>query len=164
MNVMNRLLVVAASVLAIFFGYSAVAKSPFQVIEFEFPLAPEWVSCLGEPVSGYVWVTLKSREFETPSGNYHYIEYWIFDAEWIGQDTSRVWLGKGQSPGTVHTAKGEVGQWTSRELARPVVGDGPKFRYNMRFKYTVNANGDLKVFYEPPVPLDDWIRCLGPKD
>jgi len=164
MNLTKKLVVLMVAVFVTLLGASVAAKSPWQTTEFDFLHGPEYVSCLGEEVTVHNWITIRFREFETLSGNYHYIEYWTWDAEWIGQDTGRVWLGNGKSPGTIHAAKGEVGQWTSRELARPIIGDGPKFRYNQRFKYTVNANGDLKVFYEAPAPLDDLVHCLGPND
>ena len=165
MHLNKKVAVLAAAAFATLLGSSAVAKSQWQIIELDYGYPPEYVSCLGEHVSSYYWVTLRYREFETPSGNSHYIEYWTWESEYVGQVTGRVWLGKGQSPGTSHVAKGEVSQWTSRELARPVVGDGPKFRYNLRFKVTVNANGELKVFYEEPsFALDDTVRCLGSND
>ena len=141
-----------------------MAKSQWQIDEFDFINPAEYVSCLDEHVSQHVWVTTRYREFETPSGTSHYIEHWTWDAEWIGQLTGNVWIGYGRSPGSFHAGKGEVGQWTTRELAIPVVGDGPKFRYNQRFKYTFNANGDLKVLHEPPLALDDWVRCVGSGD
>jgi hypothetical protein len=164
MKLFRNYVVLAAALLITVIGSSAMAKSMWQIIEFDNPIEPGYVSCLGEEVGGYIWVTIRSREFETPSGNFHYIEYWTWEAEWLGETTGRVWLGDGKSPGAFNAAKGEVGQWTSRELARPIAGDGPRFRYNVRFKYAVNANGDLRVFYEPPEALNDWIRCLGPKD
>ena len=157
-------IIVVAAMLAILSGSSAVAKSAWQTIEFDYPMGPEYVSCLGEPLYVHTWVTMRYREFETPSGNYHYIEYWNWEDEWIGEETGRAWLGEGKSPGSFHAANGEVGQWTSSGMARPIIGDGPKLRYNQRFKYAVNANGDLRVFYEPPESLNDTIRCLGRKE
>ena len=156
--------VILAAAFVVLLGSTAVAKSMWQTDSFDEPVDIGYVGCLGEELAGHVWFTIRYREFETPTGNSHYIEYWTWDAELIGQATGRVWLSKGKSPGSFHAAKGEVGQWTSNELAIPVVGEGPRLRYNQRFKYTVNANGELKVFFTPPESLSDWFRCLGPKD
>ena len=164
MKLTRDYVVLAAALFATLLGSSAMAKSMWQTMQFDFSYPPEYVSCLGEEMSSHVWATVRYREFETPKGNSHYIEYWTWEQDWMGETTGRAWLGEGASPGSFHAARGEVGQWTSRELARPVIGDGPKFRYNLRFKYTVNANGDLTVFYTYPEALDDQIRCLGPKD
>lgn len=164
MKLTKKLVVLVAAMFATLLASSAVAKSPWQILEEEWEFEAGYADCLSEVVSVHYWVTIRFREFETPSGNIHYIEYLTWEGEWVGQSTGRVWLEKGQSPGSSQVAKGEVGQWTSRGLAEPVVGDGPKFRYNQRYKYTVNANGELKVSFEPPEVFADWIRCLGPKD
>ena len=164
MKMTKILAVIIAAAFATLFGFSAVANGMWQIDEFDEPVDIGYVSCLGEELAGHVWFTIKYREFETPSGNSHYIEYWAWDSELVGQATGRVWLGKGKSPGSFQAAKGEVGQWTSNELAIPVVGKGPRLRYNQRFKYTVNANSELKVFFEPPADLSDWFRCIGPKE
>ena len=162
MKLTRNAVVLVAALFATLFGSSAMAESMWQTMEDDWAMEPEYIDCLGEVVSGHTWVTIKYREFETKKGSYHYIEHWTWVDEWIGEETGRVWLGEGFSPGSFHTAKGDVGQWTSHGVALPVVGDGPMFRYNARFKYAVNANGDLRVLYTP----GDWsdvIRCLGPK-
>ena len=164
MKITKKFIVMLAASLPILSGSSAVAKSMWQTIEFDEPSGITYVGCLGEEVSSYVWYSIRYREFETPSGTSHYVAYWRWDAEMVGLATGRVWLSEGRSPESVHAAQGEVGQWTSNELAIPVVGDGPRLRYNMRLKYTFNANGELKVLALPPDDLNDWFRCLGPKD
>ena len=164
MKLIKNAVVLLAASFAAMLGSSAAATSMWQTLEFDEPSPITYVGCLGEEVSGHVWYSIRYREFDTPSGNSHYIEYWTWDAEMIGLATGRVWLSKGKSPGSFHAAKGEAGQWTSSELAIPVVGDGPRLRYNMRFKYTFNANGELKVLALPPDDVNDWFRCLGPKD
>jgi hypothetical protein len=171
MNLTKKLVVLMVAVFVTFLGSSVAAKNPFQVTYDEvFIDPPVYISCLDEPVSAHVLITIRYREFETPSGNYHRISYWTWDSVWTGEWTGRVWHGKGQSPDSMLVRDWDVlrgvMQWTSRELARPVpvedIEDGPKFRYNQRFKITYNENGDLKVLYEPPVSIADWIRCLGP--
>jgi hypothetical protein len=161
MKLTRNEVVLVAALFAILAGSSAMAKSNWQTMEFDYPLGPEYIDCLGEELSVYTWATIKYREFETQSGTYHYIEHWTWEDEWIGQETGRVWFGEGKSPGSFHAAKGEVGQWASSGMARPIVGEGPNIRYNQRFKYTFNANGDLRVFFEPPESLNDTIRCVG---
>jgi hypothetical protein len=163
MKLTKRPVVLMATVVATLLGSSALADSLWQIDEFDYAGGPEYVSCLGEEVSWYTWGTIRFREFETPSHNSHYIEHWTWDVIWMGEDTGRVWFAEGQSPGSFHAAKGEVGQWTSQEMAWPAEGDGPMFRYNQRFKYTFDANGELRVFFEPPADISDWIKCLGPK-
>ena len=126
MNLTKKTAILAAAVFATLLGSSAVANSQWQIDEFDFVNPAEYVSCLGEHVSAHVWVTIRYREFETPSGTSHYIEYYTWDAEWIGQLTGNVWISYGRSPGSFHGGKGEVGQWNSRELAIPVVGGWPQ--------------------------------------
>ena len=155
---------ILAAAIATILGSSAIAKGMWQTVEFDEPFDIGYVSCLGEELSGHVWFSIRYREFETPSGNSHYIDSWTWNSELVGQATGRVWLGKGGSPDSIQAAKGEVNQYTSHEIAFPVVGKGPRLRFNQRFKYTVNANSELKVLFEPPENLSDWFRCLGQKD
>jgi len=156
--------VILAAAFATLLGSFAVAKSMWQTVEFEEFLDIGYVGCLGEDLTSHYWITIRYREFQTPSGTSHYIDHWTWDGELVGQATGRVWLSTGGSAGSIQAAAGEVSQWTSNEVAIPVVGEGPRLRYNQRFKYTVNANGELKVFAAPPDSLSDWFRCLGPKD
>lgn len=151
------------TVVSTFVGSNALADSLWQVAEFNYAAGPVHVTCLGEEMSWYTWGTIRFREFETQSRNTHYIEHWTWDSIWMGEDTGRVWFAEGQSPGSFHSTKGEVGQWTGQERAWPAEGDGPMFRYNQRFKYTLDANGELRVLSEPPADINDLIRCLGPK-
>jgi hypothetical protein len=140
----------------------AVAKSGWQIDEFSDSWS-EYVSCLGEFVTEDFSFTVKFREFETPSGTYHYVESWSWIGTWVGHDTGRVWIEQGHSPGAFVVAKGEVGQYTGHAKVIPVEGDGPELRYNRIFKYTINANGDMTVFLESPPP-GIQARCLGPKE
>lgn len=164
MNVTRISVVFLAAAFSTLVGSSAVAKSMWQTVEFEEFLDIGYVSCLGEELASHYWITITYRELGTPGGTFHYIDHWTWDGELIGQATGRVWLSTGRSAGSTQAAKGEVSQWTSNELAIPVIGEGPRLRYNQRFKYTVNANGELKVFFAPPDSLSDWFHCLGPKE
>ena len=172
MNLTKKLVVLIVAVFVTLLGSSAAAKSPFQVIYDHWQVGPEYISCLDENVIVDVNATIRFREFETPSGNYHLIEYWTYENYIFGLDTGRVWLDNGRNPGTTlvrdWVVLRGVYQSTSHGLARPIpipeIEDGPKFRYNQRWKITYNENGDLKVLYEPPESLDDWFRCLGPND
>jgi len=162
MKLTERVVALAAAVVACIFGSTTMADSLWQTIELEGDNPPFYLDCLGENVIEHYWVTIVSREFESPSGNSHYIEHWTYDSLWTGEDTGHKWLSQGQSPGSFQVMKGEVGQWTSRARAIPVEEDEPSFRFNTRFKYTVDANGDLRVSYLPPADLNDIFRCLGP--
>jgi hypothetical protein len=155
---------ISTAVFAILLGSSslAVAKSGWEIYEFTDSWS-EYVNCLGEYVDEDFTFTVKFREFETPSGTYHYVESWSWIGTWVGETTGRVWLEEGFSPGAFIVAKGEVGQYTGHAKIIPVEGDGPKLLYNRIFKYTINANGDMTVFLESPAPGIE-ARCLGPKE
>ena len=163
MNILKQF--VWAAVFATLLGSSslAVAKSGWQTEELYFGTWTEYVNCLEETVELDLSFTIKYREFETPSGTYHYVESWSWVGTLVGLDSERVWIEEGFSPGAIVVAKAEVGQWTAHGVAKPVVGDGPRLRYSRRFKYTINANGDLKVEYESPA-FGSQARCLGPKE
>ena len=167
MNLNKRLVVLMTAVFATFIGSLAVSESPFTVEEWNYVEEDVYVSCLGEFVDGEFWVTYKYREFETPSGVTHYVEHFSWYSEYTGQDTGRIWVGKGVSPGAFHTGPEgvpDIGQFTNHEVAKLVVGKGPKIRNYARLKFTVNANGELKVYVEPPVDFSDWLSCVGKGD
>lgn len=167
MNLNKRLVVLMTAVFAACIGFSAVAKSPFIVDEWNDAEEDIYVSCLGEFVDGEFSVVYKYREFETPSGVYHYVEHFSWYSVYTGQSTGRIWVGKGVSPGAFHVGPDgtpDIGQFTNNEVAKLVVGKGPKIRNNARLKVTVNANGELKVLVLPPEDFSDWLSCVGKKD
>lgn len=157
MKMTKKLVAMLATVVASIFGSTIMAANPWQTYEFEDDYT-FYIDCLGENIIAHEWVTVEYRGFDSPSGNSHYIDHWTFEAEWIGEDTERVWLIEGKSPGSFQVMKGEVGQWTSRVKAIPFEGDGPMLMLKNRYKYTVDANGNLRVSYIS----DPDIRCLGP--
>lgn len=160
MKLTKKHVTLVSAMIASLLGSSAMADSNWQTYEFE-DGGTFYVDCLGENITAQNWITVVSREFTSPSanGNYHYIEQWTWDAEWTGDDSGNVWLGEGLSPGSFQVMKGEVGQWTSRVRLIPFEGDGPRIMVKSRFKYTVDANGNLRVSY---VPIQADVRCLGP--
>ena len=162
MKLTKKLVVLLATVVASIFGSTTMADSLWQTIEFE-DGGTFYIDCLGENIIAQNWITVEYREFSSPSGNYHYIEHWTWEGVWTGEDTERVWLAEGLSPGSFQVMKGEVGQWTSRVRIIPYEGDGPRLMLKSRFKYAVDANGNLRVSYEPPNVVNDVVRCLGPK-
>jgi len=162
MNLHKQLAILTAAMFATLIGPLVFAKTPFQTVEFSFSDEGIYIGCLGESVDVHTSVTVRYREFETPSGNYHYVDDWRFDSEWVGVLTGWTWLSKGHSTGVINDGSAYVEQWTGHEMAFPVTGDGPKFRYNQLFKLTVNAKGELKVLKLPPEDINDLIRCLGP--
>ena len=164
MMLKNRLVVLMTAVLATFIGSSAVSQSAFTVEEWHDEIEDIYVSCLGEFVDAEYWLTYRYREFETPSGVIHYVEHFSWYSQYTGQDTSRVWVGKGVSPGAFHTGPDglpDIGQWTNHEMSKLIVGKGPKIRNKARLKFTVNANGELKVLILPPEDFSDWLDCVG---
>ena len=115
----KKCVVLVAAAFVALLGSSAVAKTPWQTFDIDFPIDLGYVDCLSEEVSGHFWATIRTREFETPSGNYHFTEPWTWETVWIGQATGRIWIGRGGSPGGVtNTGKGQVVQFTSHELAK----------------------------------------------
>ncbi len=128
-----------------------------------------YISCLNREVD-VLWtnITITYRDFETPSGNYHYLERWEWDTVFTATDGSGdTWIGTGFSPGTYHAISegGEVTQFTSHDSVRPVGdNDSPSLKYSWVFKYTINANGEVTADFGPPEDMSDWnIRCVGPK-
>jgi len=120
-----------------------------------------YVDCLGENITLVVHVTGSYHEFETPSGTYHLLDNWKIRWEVTGLITGRTWVGKGVSPFQWNAGPGETNQWVSRITVKPLTGDGPVFKFENKFKITVNANGELVVdrpFYEDP---ENVYRCVG---
>jgi hypothetical protein len=116
-------------------------------IDFDFPVS-FFVGCLGESVSGTIYVTTTYHEFDTPSGTHHLIDNWKFRYEFVGDSTLREWIGKGTAPGGGSvTSNGEKFFWTESAHLLPVhvdgIEDGPKWRYNNVVQYRWDENGVL---------------------
>ncbi len=158
----NRKSLIAIAVLSFTSNLAIVPPSVAQT-----PAYPNVeIDCLGETVDIYRYnFETSERLFFTPSGISHLIDYVEWDETWVAQDF-RMWFGHGISPGANNGILGERGvrQFTGHMKLFPVEGnDGPSFQYNLRLKLTANANGEVKVFYQPQ-STDDWnIRCVGPK-
>ena len=78
---------------------TAFANNKTSVSDFDFTfLMP--APCLGENVITHIYVTSRTHDFTTPSGNSHMIDMWDFTFEGVGESTGREWVGRGVAPGT----------------------------------------------------------------
>jgi hypothetical protein len=159
MSLPKRLVLLVSAIFATLLASFAVAKNPFQTMEAENSFSNVYIDCLGETVSGTSYITIKYREFETPSGNYVYVEHWTWTADYLGDTTGRIWFSNAVSPGTQNAGPAATGMYTSVEVAKPVGFKGPTVITHARWKYTVNANGELKVLFGPQFT---GSRCVGP--
>ena len=164
MNVKRALMAVASVMLAMTLYSGAYANNGVEKEEFTFTWSDYYVACLDELVTSHVMVTLKSREFDTPSGIYHKVENWQYTWVITGQSSGNVWIGHGAAPYTeLWYGPGGTLQFGENFVAIPVSGDGPKIREHYRFKATRNANGVRVVLIRDNlgVPPEDWWECFG---
>jgi len=159
----NKFLAIAVALSATLLVSSAAAKNGVEKYEFDIHVPAFYIACLGEHVEINVSVTGKYHEFDTSSGKYHLIDNWQYTWEFSGLLTERTWIGRGATPLVVNIGPGEASQWGESMVARPLTGDGPKFRYFYRFKATVNANGELVVLIDDLDGVDpgDYYQCIG---
>ena len=141
----------------------AWANNGVQRYEFDDALeAPgDYVPCLGENITFTVHVTGTYREFVTESGTYHLLDNWKMAHEFTGVLTGRTWVGKGVSPFSANIGPGQAAQWVAKITAKPLTGDGPMFKFENKFKVTVNANGDLVVDRPFETVAGEIYRCIG---
>jgi hypothetical protein len=161
---LNRRLIAGAAILCAMALHSgASANNGTATYETGFSFNDFYVACLGEMLSGEVSIDGRYHEFDTPSGKYHLIDKWKYTFVLTGLTSGYKWFGSGVSPFVQNIGPGEAFQFQDNWLAKPVVGDGPKIRVHIRFKVTVNANGELVVVIDDAaeVPQEDWYRCLG---
>lgn len=174
MNILKQFFTTAVFAVLLGSGSLAMAKNPnnFSVIELEDNAdnTMVYISCL-ETYVDVLWtnITITYRDFETPSGNYHYIERWDWDTVFTDTVTGDEWVGHGFSPGTDHAivGKDEVIKYTQHETVRPVGdNDGPTLKYVLNIEYNIDEDGNWTLVMGPPDPNDmsTWpIRCVGPK-
>ena len=117
-----------------------------------------YVPCLNEEVFDSFVFRLAYHEFETPSGNVHIVGIWKVTSYWTGVNSGWEWIGRGNSPGAENYKldKGEVVQFVSNYLYKPLSSGAPRVKVQFRLKLTVNANGELVVDR-----FDESFRCLG---
>jgi len=158
----RKLVALAAGVSATLFISAAAANNGIQKYELNIQ-NQHYVDCLGEDVAFDINVIGSYHEFVTASGKYHLVDHWQYTWEFTGLFSGRTWFAHGASPYSLNVGPGETFQWGENVVARPVTGDGPKFRLHFRFKSTVNANGELVVLIDDVDGGDhlDFIQCMG---
>ena len=152
---------------AILFGMAlhsgASANNGTDTYETSLSFSDFYVACLGEMVSADVSIDGLYHEFDTPSGKHHLIDHWKYTVELTGLTTGRKWFGRGGSPLVSNVGPGETLFFQDNWQVRPIFGDGPKIKVHVRFKVTVNANGELVVLNDDAdgVPPEDLYQCFG---
>jgi hypothetical protein len=157
MNLLKRVVVSIMAVSTILIWSNASAGNPFETEEFE-DSGFFYIDCLNE------WVTLdhrgslRWREFETPSGNFHFLETASWEGEWFGNSSSQTWYTRGVYHVGEHMGPNEIIEWTVNMIAKPVSGDGPKLKMYTVFKFIVDANGEIRAEIGT-----EWnqVRCFG---
>jgi hypothetical protein len=161
----RKLVALAAGVSTTLFISAAAANNGIQKYELNFQNST-YVDCLGEYVTFDVNVSASYHEFVTASGKYHLVDHWQYTWEFTGESTGHTWFAQGASPFAQNIGPGQTLQFGENFVARPVTGDGPKFRLHYRVKVTQNANGELVVLMDDVDFLNggnhlDFIQCIG---
>jgi hypothetical protein len=152
----------ALSALTVLVAGGAIAAEPRGMQTYEFPFETDvYVPCLNEYVHDFELITVRSHEFVTQAGAYHWVSNLQSDMTLVGADTDRTWSGVAiaRGPLNVKIGKGEVDQWVVRAVLKPGATGGPMLHLERHYKFTVNANGEL-VVDRPESPIDEWIRCV----
>ena len=150
-----------------FVGPAAAGPSNgIQHTDWEFQLfgGPLYIPCVGESVTGTVHVTTRSHSFDTPSGNFHWVESFYGTVSMYSVDSDNTWIGHFAIPQNqnVKIKQGETFKLVGRENYVPDEGNGRHFFLKYTWIFTVNANGELNVVRELPDPfLFDAVRCVG---
>ncbi len=122
-----------------------------------------YIACLGETVDLQIDIYASYHEFVTPSGRRHVINNW--EEIWMFTSlTGHAWYAKAQSPYQLNVGPefGGTAQFVEVFIAKPLFGDGPKFKLHWNRKITENANGDLVVNFSKPGPdFSDQVQCIG---
>jgi hypothetical protein len=155
----KKVLAAAVGCLAMLNGSSAISGNGMQFDEFE-ASGELYVDCLGEVIAFEERIETATLEFETPSGNYHYIDQWKFYLTATGMTTGRMWFGVLPSPSQFHSGPVTVGQYAIRGVIKGIGKGTPNFAYSGSYKLTVNANGELVVEKDSG---GFSARCLGKK-
>lgn len=163
----RKLVALAAGVSATLFISAAAASNGIQKYEWKKSIPELYVACLGESVAIDINIIGSYHEFETASGKYHLVDHWRYTWEFRSLLTSeRTWFAHGATPFSQNIGPGETVQFGENFVARPVTGNGPKFKLHYRFKVTQNANGELVVLIDDVDLLNggnhlDFIQCIG---
>ena len=159
----RRFIAFLAGFSAMFCFSGAAANNGIQTYQSDIDPAEFYIACLGESVRLEGTIFGRYQEFETPSGNWHLVDNWRYAFEFTGLITGRKWFARGVSPFTQNIGPGGTQQWAENIVAKPVAGDGPMFKIHVNNKVTVNANGELVVFFNTldGVAPEDWYQCMG---
>lgn len=143
---------------------SASANNGIQRYKVYLPDNPGfYVACLNEYVAIRSDISAASHEFDTPSGRFHFFERWDYEWEITGLSSQNTWFARGSWAWPISIGPGQTEQSTENIMAFPVTGDGPKLKMHLRFKITVNANGEIVVYHDDY----DWdqaayfFECFG---
>lgn len=134
---------------------------------FDWPEEGWYIPCLNDTLNGTVYYTVLSHYFETPSGNYHYIESFYGVGYIYSKTTGNTWTQRFKFPinGNVILGKGETSRYKGSLVYVPDEGDGRVWFTEQSYILVVNANGELKVERESPPPgsefVADYTRCAG---
>ena len=136
-----------------------------QTTDWEFQMfgGPLYIQCLGESVTGTVYVTTRSHSFETPSGNFHMVESFHGIVYAYSADSDNTWISHFTIPQirNVKFKQGETYKYVERDSFVPDEGNGRHWFAEQIWIFNVNANGELNVVSEFPATVDDAFRCVG---
>ena len=158
---MNRLLWVGAALMVVSGAALGGDSRGIQFVSWSESLAPTYVNCLGENLTGDSYIKSRFHAFETAAGTFHIVDNWAITVYRVGSITGRAWRGQAVSPfqDNVKLGKGEVVQWVVRSRMTPLDENSPVLLYQEAFKLTINAKGDLVVLREP-VDDSEAYTCL----
>ena len=165
MRTNRNLLTIASLCVLTVWASSAYANNGIQRLEDELSFPAVYIACLGETVKFEIKRSISFHIFVTPSGNFHLLDNWKLTYMLTGNSTQRTWYARGGSPFQQNVGPGETVQYTANVVAKPLTGDGPKFKFHENFKVTVNANGELVVNmwnFDGVDPSEHW-QCFGKK-
>ena len=163
MNVIRQLAVTVVAGAATLVCLGANANNGLQTVTLDLSHPGFYTACLGELLEIKTHAVISYHEFNTPKGKYHYFEKFDATAEITGLTSQDTWFARMSYASPIKVGPGQTAQWTENWIALPVTRDGPRLRMHLRFKMTVNANGDLVVDHDDY----DWsqaeyfLECIG---
>lgn len=146
---------------------TAFSGEPRGIQTSSFPIDSSfYVPCLGEVVNFEGTIHVRSHAFETTSGVVHIVDNWTY--EYLGSDQrGREWFAIGGSPyqANIRLEKGLVEHYRARSHWKPITEETPSFFVDTGgFRMTVNANGELVVFFEGTDDMTEAAKCVGPNN
>jgi hypothetical protein len=162
----RKLVALAAGVSATLFFSAAAANNGIQKYEWKKSIPELYVACLNDIVAIDINIVGSYHEFDTASGKHHLVDQWQYTWEFRSLSSDRTWFAHGATPFSQNIGPGQTLQFGENFVARPITGDGPKFKLHYRVKVTQNANGELVVLMDDVDFLNggnhlDFIQCIG---